>query len=210
MASLFVESLLFFFVFVTQAHSSANFSGLGPWEKERLEWYWNLVGGQNQFEVEIEKASKHASSLRNGQKCEFKTFNYYGPALVGKLCFDDGICWAAKFVENNDDRRNVGIKIMESIEVYCPELPIPRFYESSTCTENQTMCYYLMDWVEGRTLEYHGDYREVKRDVVQNGVGTGKIEMNVTMPEQVPTQLASFVHKLATCPIPAEERKCSL
>lgn len=205
MISLLYESLFFLLFCGYLAQCTTNSRDLEPWDKERLEWYWNLVGGEDQFEAELEKASEHASSLRNGLKCGFDKFNYYGPALVGKLCFDDGICWAAKFVKNDDDRRNLGIRIMESIEIYCPELPIPRFQESSTCTENQTMCYYLMDWVKGRTLQCHRDYKEEKRDIVENGIRTGQIEVNITMPKQVPAQLASFVHKLATCPIPAEE-----
>lgn len=205
MTCLFLEILLFLLVSNGLALPSVNSADLTQWEKERLEWYWNLVGGQDQFEAEMENASQHASSLRNGLKCELVDFDYHGPALVGKLCFDDGICWAAKFVKNDDNSRELAIRIMESIENYCPDLLIPRFYESSTCTENETMCYYLMDWVEGRQLWYHPDFSEKTQNVVKNGKQTENIEIDVTLPAQLPSQLALFTHKLKTCPIPREQ-----
>jgi hypothetical protein len=171
------------------------------------ERWWELLGGEEQFYPEMERISQHASSLRNGMNCNVTKYNYFGNGLIAQLCFDDGVCWALKVIENariSRLGRELGIAAMEVLSTHCPELPIPRYHGGSRCLEDiDVVCYYFMDWIEGRMLL--DAYEEHKSEIIRNGKSIERFELNVTIPNTVVTQLGSFVYNLTTCPIPAEK-----
>jgi hypothetical protein len=86
---------------------------------------------------------------------EFKMSN----ALVAKICFSDGVCWAAKMQERDyyDAATERGITAMVLIEQYCPNIPINRYKGTSY----RKLRYLFAEWVEGNIYPREcGDIRE--------------------------------------------------
>src|SRR5947207_825058 len=54
----------------------------------------------DQFEFEVKNVVAEASTLHNGIHASVVEFNYGSNAVIAKVCFADGICWAAKMMEN--------------------------------------------------------------------------------------------------------------
>src|SRR5271169_3190742 len=60
-----------------------------------------VVGGVPELKAEVVFVMTEASSLRNGISTSKSVhLEVGGHAIVAKICFDDGICWAAKMYEN--------------------------------------------------------------------------------------------------------------
>jgi hypothetical protein len=198
--------LLLFQAVGTTSTRSVKFDN-SSWTIESTERWWALLGGKEIFEAEMEKISAHATSLRNGQLSKFERYVFLGQlkGFVGQLCFEDGICWATKLIGNATKFRgeeiDCAIRAMEAMTTYCPEVPIPRYHGRSGCEENDTFCYYFMDWISGKTLSEVSKGKI--RDITEGGLQTGRYEFKLLIPEKVVTQLASFAHNLTTCPIPA-------
>ena len=130
------------------------------------------------------------------------TAGYNG--IVGRLCFEDDLCWATKISLQNEDYYSVGmrhaVRSLEAIAAYCPNLPVPRVYGYSIDKENATFCYYFMDWIEGKTLLR--DTQIIRTKVSEK---RGQFGVNITIPEKIVTQLASFFYDLTTYSIPKEK-----
>jgi hypothetical protein len=155
---------------------------------------------------EMTKIATHASSLRDGTPSGYFV-NYTAGAngIVGRLCFEDDMCWATKISLQRDNYYTIGmrhaVRSLVAIAAYCPTLPAPRVHGYSIDNENATFCYYFMDWMEGRTLNLSVTWTKVaeERDI------EGGFEVNITVPEKAAPQLASFFYDLTTCPIPKEK-----
>jgi aminoglycoside phosphotransferase (APT) family kinase protein len=104
----------------------------------------------------------------------------------------------------NEDYYSVGmrhaVRSLEAIAAYCPNLPVPRVYGYSIDKENATFCYYFMDWIEGKTLLR--DTQIIRTKVSEK---RGQFGVNITIPEKIVTQLASFFYDLTTYSIPKEK-----
>jgi len=165
-----------------------------------------VTGGRDQFIDELIKIGEHTSSLRDGNPVAvFRNYTAAYNGMVGHLCFDDDLCWAAKVSLQDNGYHSIGMKhavqSLNAIATYCPEIPSPRIHGYSINQENASLCYYFMDWIEGKTLK-HNYSKEIVDD---DGKSTGSFEVNVTISEDVVDQLASFFYNLTTCPIPEEE-----
>jgi len=197
--------LLFQAVGPTASTHSVKFDNSSAHIKSTERW-WTLLGGKEIFEAEMEKISAHATSLRNGQRSKFERYVFLGQlkGFVGQLCFEDGICWATKLIGkamSRGEEIDYAIRAMEAITTYCPEVPIPRYHGRSGCEESDTLCYYFMDWISGKTLLEVG--KGQIREITEDGLQTGRCEARLLIPEKVVAQIASFAHNLTTCPIPA-------
>jgi len=158
------------------------------------------VGGVPELKAEVIFLMAEASSLRNGisisKDVRLEVGNY---AIVSKICFEDGINWAAKMYENRPSsiyNRAVdyGTSAATVVQRYCPDIPIntPR-----GCGLHK-LKYCFTDWIEGETLF---DKYSVKRKLASWEQST------ITIPSKIVTSLAEFVYNLTTCPIPETESK---
>jgi hypothetical protein len=172
-----------------------------------LPYIINAAGGDDAFSAELERILRHASSLHHARQATFDDFMSGGASrIIKRLCFDDGECWATKISINNQafaDLVQSGIDSMQAIEKYCPNIRIPRVRGYSNCSTTKALRYYFMDWIDGKTLE--SEYIKSKQEIMENGVPTGKFELNVTLPENFGRQFASFIYYLTTCPILEEK-----
>jgi len=172
---------------------------------------WNEIGNtisNDQFVEEMTKIATHASSLRDGTPSgRFLNYTAGCNGIVGRLCFEDDVCWATKISLQQNNYYRIGmrhaVRSLVAIAAYCPTLPAPRVHGYSIDNENATFCYYFMDWMEGRTLMQNLSVTWTKvgekRDIDWG------FEVNITFPENAATQLALFFYDLTTCPIPKEE-----
>jgi hypothetical protein len=170
---------------------------------------WAEIGNtisDDQFVEEMTKIATHASSLRDGTPSgHFVNYTAGFNGIVGRLCFEDDMCWATKISLQHVNYYRIGmrhaVRSLMAIAAYCPTLRAPRVHGYSNENENATFCYYFMDWMEGRTLNLSVTCTKVaeKRDI------EGRFEVNITVPQKAATQLASFFYDLTTCPIPKEE-----
>jgi hypothetical protein len=140
------------------------------------------------FEAEIKNVEAVASSFRNGIPAswvEFKTSN----ALVAKICFADGVCWAAKIQDRGHDDRAIqrGITAMILVGQHCPNIPINRYKGWGY----GKLHYVFTEWIEGKTLT----------DEVTLG------SESFSIPDKVVSQVAEFVYNLTSCPIPRWKSK---
>jgi|SRR5277367_976474 len=207
MLACFILSLHLFqkLVVATLSNSSAQYYSQGTEIWERL---YNATGGRDLFDDELTKIEVHASSLRAGNPAaRFRNYTAGYNGMVGHLCFDDDLCWAAKVTLQDSGYHSIGMKYavqsLNTIATYCPDIPVPRIHGYSIDQDNATLCYYFMDWIEGETLKHN--FSKVMTEILDNGKSTGSFEVNVTIPENVVNQLASFFYNLTTCPIPDEE-----
>jgi hypothetical protein len=148
------------------------------------------IGGIDQFEFEIKNVIIEASSVRNDMPASLVEFDHGGNALIAKICFADGICWAAKIMENGPLAKQVISSAAEAltlIERYCPDIPIAKF--KGWGTSQGKLLYYFTEWIEGKQLS---------ANVSDSGT-------TFSIPEKVVTLLAEFVYNLTTCPIPKKE-----
>ena len=147
------------------------------------------VGGREEFEIEVRNAVTEATSLRHGLPASVVDFKV-SRGIVAKICFTDGICWAAKMRKMVHYPRGTihAIRTLELLHQYCPNIPTPKFKGYS----QHKIIYYFTDWIEGSTLE--------------DKVLAGPINVSaVRIPEKIITSLAEFVFNLTTCPIPKNE-----
>jgi hypothetical protein len=161
-----------------------------------------------EFVEEMTKIASHASSLRDGNPYGYfvnYTAGYNG--FVGRLCFEDDLCWATKISLQHTPYYTTGMKhavrSLEAITSFCPNVPVPRVHGHSIDVENATFCYYFMDWIEGRTLIHN--FSRIYTDLPQNRSIPGDYEANITISEGFIVQLASFVYNLTTCIIPEDQ-----
>jgi hypothetical protein len=153
------------------------------------------LGGIDQFEFELKNVVAEASMLNNGIYASVVEFNYGSNALIAKICFADGICWAAKMMENCPLSELVtwfATEAMTLVDRYCPEIPIAKLKRRST--SQGRLVYYLTEWIEGKPLSTR----------VNDSFINGEI---FSIPENVIISLAEFVYNLTTCPIPERERE---
>lgn len=172
-----------------------------------LPYIINAAGGDDAFSTELERILLHASSLHQTRPATFDDFMSGGTTgIIKRLCFDDGVCWATKISINNQafaDLMKTGVDSMLAIEKYCSDIPIPRVRGYSNGSTTEALSYCFMDWIDGKTLE--SDYIQSKQEIMENGVPSGKFELNVTLPENFGRQFASFIYNLTACPIPEEK-----
>jgi len=155
------------------------------------------VGGVPELKAEIKVIMAEASSLRNGiSLSETVHLEVGNDAIVAKMCFEDGICWAAKMYENLpgsffNRAVDYGTSAATLVQRYCPDIPIntPR-----GCGLHK-LKYCFKDWIEGYTLAH-------KCWVKRTGEGS-----TIAIPPKTVTSLAEFVYNLTTCPIPETESK---
>ena len=148
------------------------------------------IGGIDQFEFEVKNVIIEASSVHKDIPASLVEFNHGRNALVAKICFVDGICWAAKMMENCSWAEPIISSAAEAlmlIERYCPDIPIAKF--KGWGTSQGKLLYYFTEWIEGKRLY---------ANVSDSGA-------TFSIPEKVVTLLAEFVYNLTTCPIPKEE-----
>lgn len=147
------------------------------------------VGGRHGFDEEVRNAIIEASSLRNGISASLIEFKV-GKTIVAKICFADGICWAAKMLEIHPqlDAIKYGIGALILIEHYCPSVPIDKF---KGCGQRKLL-YCFTEWMEGKTLV----------DRVFGVSGNIPARGTFSIPENLVPSLAAFVYNLSTCPIP--------
>ena len=162
----------------------------------------DAVGGRDEFEAEVRNAVTKASLLRNGIPAFLVEFQVSG-SIVAKICFIDGICWAAKMREicryDRDakyailpyDRATLyGIRAMMLVEQYCPNIPIAKFRGFS----QHKLQYCFTEWIEGKPPN-------------EEVLGNTSVVTTISIPEKIVTSLAEFVYNLTTCPIPKKESK---
>ena len=135
---------------------------------------------------------RNVTSILNAVHLEVGTY-----AIVTKVCFNDGICWAVKMYENHpasifDRAISYGISAANLVQRYCPEIPIniPR-----GCGVHK-LSYCFTDWVYGETLfdRYYPNTASSE-------------QVTITIPQKTVSSLAQFVYNLTKCPIPEIESK---
>ena len=157
------------------------------------------VGGVPELKSELTFIINEASSNRNVTSSLTTVHLQVGTsAIVSKICFDDGICWALKMYVNRpgsifDQTIDDGITASSLVRRYCPYIPIntPR-----GCGVHK-LRYCFTDWIEGESLFQ----RYFPRTVLAPGE-----RATVTIPQKTVSALAEFVYNLTTCPIPETER----
>ena|SRR5271170_5293165 len=165
------------------------------------------VGGEARFEVEMGKILEHASSLHNGQQSHITPvkngtrFLNGEFGIVARICFTDGECWAAKVSPKgrfNCSGMEFGIKSLQAVEAHCPKVSTPRIYGFSL---SGPICYLFMEWIEGISLAEDEGFRQ------QLKLMKGTHPVNVSVSENLVTQLATFLYHLNTCQIPKHKSK---
>jgi hypothetical protein len=153
---------------------------------------FKAVGGKDKFETEVKNAVSEASSLRGGIPASLIDFKVTR-AIVAKICFLDGICWAAKIQEECERATLYGVMAMLMVEKYCPHIPMSKYkgYKDSK------LQFIFTEWIEGKTLA----------DEAASLVNLGPTKWTYTIPEKLIIPLAEFVYNLTTCPILKTERK---
>ena len=139
--------------------------------------------------------STEASLLRNS------TGNVIIPAgqgaygFVSRVRFD--VSWAVKKFENVSLQGvEQGIRSLNAIKEFCPEIPVPRVQGVIRSVGNTTLSYYFTDWVEGHRIDREEEYEAEFFDL-----GTYRIKF----PEKAINQYAEFIYNLTVCPIENSE-----
>jgi hypothetical protein len=161
------------------------------------------VGGFRALKAEVIFIMNEASSRRNVTAIlKAVHLDVHDYAIVSKLCFTDGICWAVKLYKNlpnsTDYSRKIdyGISAVNLIQQYCPSIPIntPR-----GCGVHK-LRYCFSDWIEGEDLlEKHFPFKLL--------TSSESLRLTITIPPKIVSSLAEFVYNLTTCPIPEIESK---
>jgi hypothetical protein len=147
------------------------------------------VGGRDEFEEEIKNILLEASSLRNGISASLMEFKV-SRTIVAKICFADGVCWAAKMFETQPrlDAIKYGIGALILIERYCPSVPVDKFMGYG----ERKLFYCFTEWMEGKSLA----------DRFLEGSDKIRVEETFSIPEKLIPSLAAFAYNISTCPIP--------
>jgi hypothetical protein len=167
------------------------------YEDSALPGIFTAVGGLLGFQAEVSFVLTEASSLRNGISTSKALQIRVGvEAIVAKICFDDGTCWAAKMYEDRPGFYNRAIDYGTSaatlVQRYCPEIPI----NTARGCGMHKLRYCFTDWIEGEILF---DRKSVKTKSAKPQI--------VTIPQKTVTAMAEFLYNLSTCPIPEIESK---
>jgi hypothetical protein len=175
-------------IFLNALIRSTNSIAPGKHPRSGAQKILDSVG--DQFNDEVYFAVANASAWRNGIPASFVGLKGGGGGVVSKICFDDGVCWADKMLEHNNQWGDYGMIAMSAVERHCPNIPVPKIM--GWC--QRKLDHYFTEWVEGKTLSEW---------VLDND----PYSTIVKIPEKVVTSLAEFVYNLTTCPIPREESK---
>jgi len=154
--------------------------------------------GKEQLDKEMAQILEYARSLRQDQPGAWVgPFHEGGRSIVRKICFSDGVCWAAKmgtitFV--GQLTTSFGVRSLKALSEHCPYLPVPRVFSDTQTSAH--LLYTLMSWVDGVGLS-----RQIP--TLTSGPHIEHI------PDNLIVQLATFFYNLTTCPIPEMESKFS-
>ena len=85
-----------------------------------------ILEGGDQFNTEVYFAVANASALRNEIPASFVEPKAGGGGIVSKICFDDGVCWAAKMLQHGNPRGHYGMMAMWMVENHCPNIPVSK------------------------------------------------------------------------------------
>jgi hypothetical protein len=158
-----------------------------------------VLGGVPELKAEVIFIMNEASARRSATPILNVVHLAVGTyAIVSKVCFVDGVCWAVKMYENRpasllNQAIDYGASAANLVQRYCPDIPIniPR-----GCGIHK-LKYCFTDWVDGETL-----FNRYKLELLVPWERT-----NITIPRKTVTSLAEFVYNLTTCAIPKDERK---
>src|SRR5579859_662815 len=158
-------------------------------------------GSEECVQEVLRNITVHATSLRNGIKCRIdEGFSQGANGLVKRVAFDDGLDWAVKIEDlENFYYAYEGIKSLEVVQKYCPELPIPRQYGEIGTAADGKLKYHFMDWINGLDLGMECDFPDPGFEPSDEPGGLFSI------PERLIPQLAEFVYNLTICPIPEDQ-----
>ena len=145
-------------------------------------------------------ASRNSTSVTNAVHLDVGRY-----AIVSKVCFHDGICWAVKMYQNRPASIfgraiDFGASAADLLQRYCPHIPINA---ARGCGVHK-LRYCFTDWVQGETLfdRYFPSTTEWAPMAMEKAT--------ITIPQKTVSSLAEFVYNLTTCPIPANESKTLL
>jgi hypothetical protein len=179
-----------------------------PLEKNLVELIISAIGDEPQFQQEMDQIMQRASSLHGGLPNIVASYTHArGPAVVARILFDDDVSWAAKISADTfqcTTGMDLAIRSMQAIEEYCPDIPHPKLHGTSLGS-NSTLCYYFMDWIEGKVLVDSEDMPVLEPTLITNGNNSTGFEIQALISEAVAMQLADFAYNLTTCPIPERE-----
>lgn len=150
------------------------------------------TGGVIMFNAFIDTVLEGASQKRNGLLASLEELKVGGDAIIAKICFADGIFWAAKIAEYRDSSVSevrAAIYALQLLEKQCPNIPIARYKGGG---RDNTFVYYFTEWKDGKTL-----YEKIVSRPFDISC--------IRIPERVITSLAQFVYNLTSCQIPEEE-----
>jgi hypothetical protein len=183
--------LIFLYVMIRSTNSIAP-GNIAPGKLPRYAAHkiFDAVGGGDQFNTEVYFAVANASARRNGIPASFVELKVGGGGIVSKICFDDGVCWADKMLQRDDQRGEYGMLAMLAVKKCCPNIPVPKIM--GWC--QRKLDHYFTEWIEGKTLSEWVLDKDPYSTIVK-------------IPEKVVISLAEFVYNLTTCPIPREGSK---
>lgn len=164
----------------------------------------SVLGGVRELKAEVVFIMNEALSSRNSTATTNAVHLEVGSyAIVSKVCFDDGNCWAVKMYQNRPASIfgraiDFGASAADLLQRYCPHIPINT---ARGCGVHK-LRYCFTDWVQGETLfdRYFPSTTEL----------APMEKATITIPQKTVSSLAEFVYNLTTCPIPANESKTLL
>jgi len=134
---------------------------------------YNATGGCDRFVDELIKFAKQASSLRPGNPVAgFWNYTAGYNGMVGRLVSIMIFAGRPKLPYRIINQYySVGIKyvvrFLNAIAMYCPHLPVPRIHRYSIDRDNATLCYYFMDWIEGRPFRHN--FPQITTEILDSG-----------------------------------------
>lgn len=82
----------------------------------------DAVGGGYDFDAEV----YFASAWRNEIPGSYVTLKAGGGGVVAKICFDDGVCWADKTVQHDNQLVYSGMVAMSVAQKHSSNIPVPK------------------------------------------------------------------------------------
>ena len=164
----------------------------------------SVLGGVRELKAEVVFILNKALSSRNSTSITNAVHLDVGRyAIVSKVCFHDGICWAVKMYQNRPASIfgraiDFGASAADLLQRYCPHIPINT---ARGCGVHK-LRYCFTDWVQGETL--------FDRYFPSTTEWAPMEKATITIPQKTVSSLAEFVYNLTTCPIPANESKTLL
>jgi len=122
---------------------------ISPTRNNTIAGILRAVRVRDKFEAELRNVVAEAS-LRNGIPASLVGFKV-SKAIVGKICFMDSICWAAKMGEISLYKCRAtayGMRAMELIEEFWPTIPIAVL---KGCSQRKLL-YCFTEWIQGKSL----------------------------------------------------------